>query len=183
MTSIAARNSRLSQETLDAYDRYGAHPQNQHERLHFYLAYFRDVVPSGITLRHTPAERAPNKNLQNTREEIELLTPSEQIFMSGLISMEGTIALLETIAGDEAYTNWLEGCVVPDDGHWRFFTGIADLRFYKGHHDDWDRVCTFHPILEEQEVTAYLQQEYNSLICSRSTTASDPISDSSQAWD
>ena len=84
--------------------------------------------------------------------------------MSGVLSMEVQTNYLHSIAADEAYTNWLEGYCVPDDGNWRFFTLTGVLSFFKGYrHDGWAIDDYFEPMDSAQDLAAYLQREYDSL--------------------
>ncbi|CAD6587166.1 MAG: hypothetical protein ASARMPRED_003014 [Alectoria sarmentosa] len=164
MTSHVARNGGLSQQTHEAYRCYGRTPRGVDERLHFYYTYLLDVVPWGITVNHIPAERSNDPRASSTREEIQLLTLSGTIFMSGLVSMERSATMIETVAADEAYSKWLDGDFVPDDRKWRFFTGLTQIRFFESPRgDEWDLVDNFNLMLNAQGVAAFLQQEYNRL--------------------
>ena len=84
------------------------------------MNYLRDVVPYGITVQHVPSAASTN-----VRQEIQLLTPSGQLFMSGLIGTERDHFRLEDVAASEAYTKWLDGEFAPDGQNWRFFTGLG----------------------------------------------------------
>lgn len=170
MSSFFSRNGGLSEQTREAYNRCGDSHPNVGERLVFYITYLHDVAPWGLTIHHIPADHIPesesrNGNVSTTREEIQLLLPSGRIFMSGLLSLERSAAYLETVAGDEAYTKWLDGYFVPDNQNWRFFTCLANMRIFNSNHrgDEWDLVGSFHPISHAQEVATLLQQEYNRL--------------------
>ena len=84
--------------------------------------------------------------------------------MSGLVSMERSATMIETVAADEAYSKWLDGDFVPDDRKWRFFTGLTQIRFFESPRgDEWDLVDNFNLMLNAQGVAAFLQQEYNRL--------------------
>ena len=82
--------------------------------------------------------------------------------MSGLVSMERSHLMIEKIAADDAYSKWLDGDFVPDDRKWRFFTGLAEISFFKCHRsDEWNLLHDYDPMLHAQDVAAFLQQEYN----------------------
>lgn len=159
MTSNFARNHRLSQQTLDTYTRYGAHPRDAADRRYFYHVYLQDVVPDGVTVHHIH-----NGSHNLVREEIQLLTPSGRIFMSGLVGAEKNHHYTEKVAGEEAYNKWQDGYFIPDEQKWRFFTGLAKIRFFGSREDEkWDCKGQLDPIGCAQYVAAYLQQEYDKL--------------------
>ena len=84
--------------------------------------------------------------------------------MSGLISREQSPTDIEKVAADEAYGNWLEGDFVPGESNWRFFTGLASLRFYKGHYgDQYFSTVSLDPMRHPREVAAYLQDQFDKL--------------------
>lgn len=164
MTSEYARNGHLSRLMLDAWSQCRDSPSSVDAKLQFYFRYLYDVVPLGICVQRVPSE--PNTDQHSTahREEIQLLTLSGRLFMSGLISRERVPTSIETVAANEAYGSWLEEDFVPGDSDWRFFTGLISLRFYKGHHgDEYDVVETLSPMLYPREVAAYLQEEFDNL--------------------
>ncbi|KAL9135741.1 MAG: hypothetical protein Q9175_003065 [Cornicularia normoerica] len=163
MTSEFARNQGLSQRTREAYERSRG-SNNVEDRLHFYLTYLEDLVPFGLTVHHVPTQRGDDPRPSNAREEIQLLTFPGMIFMSGLVSMESAASLIETVAASEAYTKWLDGDFVPDYDNWRFFTGLATIRFFKSHDgDEWELEREFHPILHAAEMADTLDQEFDKL--------------------
>lgn len=169
MTSIYAQRRTLSVQTRESFRRSRSEDARIDERLHFYLSYLREVVPAGITVHHIPANRGNastqhNGQLTETREEIQLLTHTGRIFMSGLVSMENEYRPLETVSGYEAYTKWLDGDFARDRDNWRFFTGHNSLRFFNSYHGDkWERMATYFPAQYVQQVADYLQQEFDRL--------------------
>ena len=157
MTSYFARYGRLSPQTQGLAE-HGARPQNVYERLNFYMNYLQDVVPYGITVQHIPSDRP-----ENNSQEIHLLTPSGQIFMSGLVSRDRNHNHTEEVAGSEAYTYWLDGEFAPDGDNWRFFTGLAALRFFNSvQGDSWELQQSYHGMDYAEYVAEYLQEEYDS---------------------
>ena len=92
------------------------------------------------------------------------MTPSGQIFMSGLIGTETSHHRIEEVAASEAYTKWLDGEFAPDGENWRFFTGLTELRFFKSDQgDSWEMAEKYHPMHDPEYVAAFLQEEYDSL--------------------
>ena len=84
--------------------------------------------------------------------------------MSGLISNEINYQMTEVCAGDEAYTEWLDGYFVDDNNRWRFFTGTRSLRIYGCRaEEDWQLRLEHVPVEFMQRVATYLQEEYNNL--------------------
>ena len=93
-----------------------------------------------------------------------LLTPSGDIFMSGLVSNEKQYARIEQVACSEAYTKWLNGDFVADDCNWRFFIGVGRIGFYNSRNlDEWDCVNHSNPIDDVDSVAAHLQLEFDKL--------------------
>ena len=161
MTSFFSRNHGLSEDTQEAYRRYQL-SQNVAGRLEFYLAYLRDIAPHGITIHHIAATRTgAGQAARNEREEIQLLTSSGKIFMSGLVSMERRADSIETVAADEAYSKCLDEEFV--DQNWRFFTGLNKIRIFNSDRsgDGWELVSDDNPIENADEVAAFLQEEYD----------------------
>ena len=157
MTSYYARTGQLSLST-HAWAGYDARPGNLNTRLNFYMSYFQDVVPSGVTVRHVPSDGPVQ------REEIQLLTNTGKLFMSGLISHRSDHSETEQVAADEAFTKWLDGDFVPDLQNWRFFTGLAELRLFKSHEgDSWKMTKRYRPMDYPDRVAEFLQEQYNSL--------------------
>lgn len=167
MTSPFARNQQLSQQTLAAFRQSPRIASDVTERLGFYCAYLEDVAPYGLTVQHVPVEldnEEQDSTRENRREEIQLLTESGMIFMSGIVSMEYHSSTFERVAGDEAYTKWLEGEFTPDGNNWRFFTGHTKLRFFNSYRGgEWESAGEFLPIQQAEEVAAFLQQEFDKL--------------------
>ena len=157
MTSSYARHGTLSHETIRLY---GHMLRSTEHRVAFYLSYFQEVVPDGVTVHHIPSA-----TYGNPRQEIELRTVSGRIFMSGLVSKERGYQILEECAADEAYTKWDDGdCVQFDDGGWRFFTAKENVRMYSsfpGH--EYEMMESMEPVDEAREVAAWLQRQYDSL--------------------
>lgn len=84
--------------------------------------------------------------------------------MSGLVGAEKNHHYTAKVAGEEAYDKWHNGFFIPDEQKWRFFTGLAMIRFFSSCGDkEWDRKGQLHPIDDAQYVAAYLQQEYDKL--------------------
>lgn len=83
--------------------------------------------------------------------------------MSGLVSMDRNPTTVETIAGDEAYTQWDNGDFIQDEDRWRFFTGSNNLirLFRSDHGDGWSIPSEFHPINQARDVAGYLQREFD----------------------
>ncbi|CAF9908111.1 MAG: hypothetical protein ALECFALPRED_004224 [Alectoria fallacina] len=161
MTSPFARNQQFSQQTLAAFRQSPRLASDVTERLAFFCAYLEDVAPSGLVVQHVPVEldNEEQDSARNPRrEEIQLVTESGMIFMSGIVSME--------VAGDEAYTKWPEGgFTTPDGNNWRFFTGHNNkFRFFSSYRGgEWESTGEFHPIQKAEEVAAFLQQEFDRL--------------------
>ena len=158
MTSYFARHRRFSRQTQE-WAHYGAYPRSLDDRLQFYMNYLLDVVPLGVTVHHLPTGLEENKS-----EEIHLLTPSGQIFMTGLVGRQRNHTTTEEVAGSEAYTKWLDGDFVPDGQNWRFFTGLAELRFFNSDRgNSWELKQSCHPMNYPDYVAEFLQEEYDSL--------------------
>ena len=163
MTSNYAIFGDLSERTRDIYRRYGSRPRTLDERVDFYLALLKDVVPGGITVHHVPEDPSSHDGVSPRREEIQLLTYSGKVFMSGLVTMDRDTTETETVAGSEAYTKWLDGDFI--DHNWRFFTASARLKFFGNcHRDEWERMRDYHPVTHADLVAAFLQNEYNRLV-------------------
>ena len=84
--------------------------------------------------------------------------------MYGLVSMEHRADHIEEVAGNEAYTKYLDGYFVRDDETWRFFTGLSQLRVYCCFASEyWELMSVLHPIRDVREVAGYFQTQYDSL--------------------
>lgn len=130
------------------------------DQLRFYYYYLRDIVPQGVTVQHCPTGES------QTREEIQLLTPSGGLFMSGLVSIDRSTTNLESVAGSEAYTYWLDGEYVPGDQDWRFFTAHTNLTFLRCLHrngNEWEADWGANPMNRADEAAVYLQLQYDML--------------------
>lgn len=162
MTSFYARHGSLSRQTRELSQHF-ARPRNPQDRLSFYMEYLLDVVPLEVTVRHVPSSSATRARMVE-REEIQLLTLSGDIFMTGLVGMGPNPNHCEEIAASEAYTKWLDGYFAADGRNWRFFTGLSQLRFYKSDGDDtWKITENFPPMDNAQRVSEFLQRQYESL--------------------
>ena len=128
------------------------------DQLHFYYHYFRDVVPQGVTVQHCPTGES------GTRDEIQLLTPSGRIFMSGLVSIDRSTTEVESVAGSEAYTHWLDGDFVPGADKWRFFIAHTKLLFFICRHGNhYEKEDWADPMMDAENLAAYLQCQYDRL--------------------
>ena len=162
MTSFYARHGSLSRQTRESSQHF-ARPRNPQDRLRFYMDYLIDVVPLEVTVHHAPSSSGP-RGRRARREEIQLLTPSGEIFMTGLVEMGSSPYHCEEVAASEAYTKWLDGYFAADGRKWRFFTGLSQLRFYRSDRGvSWNIKEAFHPMNEAQRVSEFLQQQYESL--------------------
>ena len=158
MTSYFASHYGFSLETYEAAA-YGAEPRDVNDRVDFYMKYFRDVVPHGVTVQHVPGYF-----VENTSEEIRLLTPAGEIFMSGLVRKDRNHKRSEDVAAGEAYTHWLNGEFVPDGLNWRFFTCHDSLRLFNSEEgDEFVLAHCFRPMESPLYVAQFLQEEYDSL--------------------
>ena len=84
--------------------------------------------------------------------------------MSGLVSVDLNIANVESVAGSEAYTYWLDGEFVPGDQEWRFFIAHTNLTFLSSrHHDEWGLDWWNKPMHHAYEAAVYLLQQYDML--------------------
>lgn len=88
--------------------------------------------------------------------------------MSGLVSVDYDNTDLESVAGSEAYTHWLDGEFVPGREDWRFFTAHTLLSFlssrrHNGSPDSWEAEWRANPMHHAHEAAAYLQQQYDML--------------------
>ncbi|KAL9068684.1 MAG: hypothetical protein Q9161_005998 [Pseudevernia consocians] len=162
-TSYFAQTESLSQETLNAYQRFFHEPRNAEIKLDFYFCFLADVVPYGITVHHfLPSPR------RIPRYEIQLQTPSRKIFMSGLVAMEVGFVVMDAAAAAaaEASVQWNDRQFVPDGENWRCFIGIgpALIGFYKalGAGQLWEDMSVAMR-LDPRGVAIYLQKEYDSL--------------------
>ena len=156
MTSHYARHGSLSEETLYYY-----HYSNRSltDRITFYINYFYDVAPYGVNVHH---ERGLPAN--NPMQAIQLRTPSEQIFMSGIVTMEPNTQHLENYAANRSYGKWRGGSFVPDGNCWRFFTATTKLSMYVSFGgDNWELMGRMDPIRDVREVVRLLQNQYDSL--------------------
>ena len=160
MASWYQEHGRLSQRTMDAYNRYGGVPRNTEERCHFYRAYLEDVVPYEVV-----PQRIPN-HLQlydlGSREEIQLWHEGK-VFMTGVVALGNNTSQTEDIAGNLAYIHWGQHREYHLFRHqcWGMFTGIHKIRFYSSRDGrNWDLTAEFHPINQVHEVVRYFEQEY-----------------------
>ena len=84
--------------------------------------------------------------------------------MYGLVSMESRANMIETVAADEAYTKHLDGDFARDDGTWRFFTGVSNLRVYCGFGGaSYELMSVLQPDRDVWEVAGYFQVQYDSM--------------------
>ena len=84
--------------------------------------------------------------------------------MSGLVSVDYNTTSVETVAGSEAYTHWLDGDFVSGDQDWRFFVAHTNLTFLSCRHGtqyEWDGWVN--PMNDADEAAAHLQQQYDML--------------------
>ena len=159
MTSNYAKNRGLSQETLSLWKSVGENPRDVTERLRFYLSYFPEVVPYGVTVHHVPGGLS-----SNTRQQIQFWLGSGKIFMSGLVAMEMNGVKNEHPAEDESYTKLYDEDLVRDDGTWRLFTAGALVRMYNClRPNEYELTGLFHPIDDAWKLAAHLQREYDSM--------------------
>lgn len=156
-TSYYARHRRLSEETLYAYTRYN---DNLRDRLYFYYNFFQDVVPDGVTVHYVPSMLSGN-----TRQGLELRTHTGRIFMYGLVSMEHNTSQIARVAAEEAYTKFREGYYTRDDGAWRSFTCLTQVRMYACFDGSGrgEFQGLLHPISDVRETAVYLQNQYDSM--------------------
>ena len=157
MSSYYARHHQLRPQTLHAYNRYN---NGIRDRLYFYTCYFNDVVPYGITVNHVQGVSSGSM-----RRVLELRTHTGRLFMYGLVSMEHNTSQLTSAAADEAYEKFIGGYFARDDGAWRFFTCLTQVRLYAcfdGNYS-WEFQGLCHPIHHVRELARWLQNQYDSL--------------------
>ena len=123
------------------------------------MNYFQDVAPDGVTVVH---ERI--LPVHNPRQEITLRTPSGQIFMSGIVTMEPQTRDLDIYAANKGEPKWRAGYFVPDGRCWRFFTATNMLGVFLAYGEDgWDPVGAMDPVRHASETVRLLQNQYDSL--------------------
>ena len=87
--------------------------------------------------------------------------------MSGLVSVDYNPVDVESVAGSEAYTHWLDGEFVPGDQEWRFFVAHTNLTFLSCHRNDrpneWEADGEASPMHQAYETAGYLQRQYDML--------------------
>ena len=169
MTSYYALFKELRLETRTAYTNACNSPRDLKKRLNFYLHYMADVIPHGLTARHVPSTNTITSSSTSssttttpsriTGEEIQLLTPSGYLFMTGLVALEDEATpFTEEVVANEAYNSWLEGFF--GGNNWRFFTAMNRIGFREGYPNPvWNRV-DFDPIVDVEMVARHLMELY-----------------------
>ena len=161
MTSYFARYGTLRPETQDAYRMYN---DTLDDRVYFYLLYFEDIVPQGVTVHHIWNS---SSNDRTPTQEIQFLTPSGHIFMSGLVSLELDKDPLKTATKRKARWYYRHAYYADDDDCWRYFTALKYIRTFNAYYDYEDErhefVGTCHPISDAAVQAQSLQGQYDSM--------------------
>ena len=161
MTSYFARYGALRPDTQDAYTKYN---DTLHDRVYFYFLYFEDIVPQGVTVRHIWNS---SSNDRTPTQELQLLTPSEHIFMTGLVSMVLGKDRLKTATKRKARWYYRHAYYADDDGCWRYFTALTEIRNFNGYYDyeneSHEFIGTCHPISDVAAQAQNLQRYYDSM--------------------
>ena len=154
MTSYYARHGRLHPDTLAAEPMYN---DTLEDRVYFYVLYFQDIVPHGVTVHHVWDSRTPT-------QEIQLKTRSGHIFMSGLVSLVGP---LKRATKNMARWYYRHAYYADDDGCWRYFTALEDIETFNGYNDyedQWHEVVAKCDPIDDVAVQAQsLQVQYDSM--------------------
>ena len=160
MTSYYAQNRGLSPATLELWRTIGERPSSVDERLRFYLSYFSDVVPYGVTVNHIPSNKG-----SSAYQEIQFWrSDTSKIWMSGLVSLGQIVTDVEKMAAGDAYTNHRQGDMVKDYGIWRFFTGLEEIHMYNCERPDEHKLMgIFHPIEKAWDLATHLQRQYDNM--------------------
>lgn len=158
MTSEYAKNRGLSQKIISLWTQIGKDPRDAGDRLRFYLAYFPEVLPYGVTVHHIPS-KPPNK----TTQEVQFCLHEGKIFICGLIlAKEMYAANVQQLVADEKYTKPSDkDMVISEDGSWRFFTAGAEVKMYNRlRNNEYELLGVFDPIRNAWELAAFLQRQY-----------------------
>ena len=177
-TSNFTRNGGLSKQTLALWKDVGEHPRSVADRVRFYLAYFQEIVPSGIHVHHITSGE-----WKNTKHEIQFSVGTDKIFMAGLVYMnEKNGANVEKLVADEGYTKLRDEEMVTDHGSWRFFTAGPEVRMYLVHpNKEYELLVVFHPIDYAADLAANLQWQYN-IMKSKQPPARRSLDGVSEVW-
>ena len=175
MTSRFEQHGQLSRSTLELWERLQIIPTSTADLVDFWICYFKDVVPSRVSVFHIETRdqswdlngngkggtRNGRARTPTLREEITLRC-DEGILMDGLASVERNPIHIEELAGNLAWTHWRAGRTAPDHLQaWGMFTCLKSLRCYSSRDGmEWIQVAAFHPIKDVQQVVAYIRQEY-----------------------
>ena len=159
MTSYFARHRALRPDTHYAYAGFNT---SIDYRVQFYVLYFRDIVPRGVTVHRT--WRA---SLDSQTQEIQLRTPSGSIFMYGLVTQSHNANQAEDATRRMARQYFMHGHYADDDDCWRYFTASIYLSLHNGYIDneqEWhERVDSSYPILQAESQAWDLQNQYDSM--------------------
>ena len=158
MTSEYTKNRGLSQQILSQWTHLCERPR-EGERLRFYLAYFQEVLPYGVSVYHIPSD--PPKP---TSEEVQFCLDEGKTFMCGLVLSKDVYAVdIQQLVVDEKLTRPSDkDMVINDDGSWRFFTAAAEVKVYNRlPNDEYELLGVFDPIKRAWEMAAFLQREYD----------------------
>ena len=161
MTSYYARYGGLRPDTQAAYRMCN---DTLEDRVYFYLLYFEDIVPQGVTVHHVTDSSSNDSTLT---QEIHFLTPSRRLFMLGLVSMVLDTRPLKRVTRDQARWYYRHAYYADDDECWRYFTALEDIETFNGYHDYADQwhelVATCHPIDDVAVQAQSLQGQYDSM--------------------
>ena len=165
MSSYFEYHGRLSNQTMQAWNRMNDHHCTFGDRLRFYMLYFQDTVPYDVSVHHIPAHiQAHDLNEGSStirREEIQLRC-MEGILMTGLVSMESQNYDLTEIGAVLAYEHLRDGMLVRDPRlAWGMFTCLRELRFFYSIDSRLIREAhTYRPIADVRDVVRYIRREY-----------------------
>ena len=161
MTSHFATYGALRPETQDAYSMYN---DTLEHRVYFYLLYFEDIVPQGVTVHHIWDD---SSNDHTPTQELQFLTPSGHIFMSGLISLVLGKDSLNSAAKKKARWYYRHAYYADDEECWRYFSASKLIRTFNGYKDYGDAWHEFlgacRPIDDVEVQAQSLQRQYDSM--------------------
>ena len=158
MTSEYAKNRGLSQQVLSLWTHLCQRPR-EGDRLRFYLSYFKEMLPYGVTVYHIPS-----KPPKPTSEEVQFCLHEGKTFMCGLILSKEMYAVnVQQLVIDEKFTKPSDkDMVINDDGSWRFFTAGAEVKMYNRlRNNEYELLGVFDPIKRAWDLAAFLQREYD----------------------
>ena len=158
----------LRNSTMDAWERIRRPFQGDFDdRLRFWMTYLRDVAPREVSICHVPdyeqaLELSPPHVRDFRRTEIQIRCP-EGILMTGVVSREVTHVEIEEITAMVAYEHWCDRLLVQDPQQaWGMFSCTSNITFHVSFDaSNYVNRRQLHPIVDADEISDYIWQEYS----------------------